>query len=81
MKALAQTVHIEDEGHLQDVLVAKGIGAQGVHDDLKRMLDAGTGVTVIVPGMPPRAIVRKSAIERLTGQPLSGPDLVALPFS
>lgn len=80
MQAVSQTVHIDDEGHLQDVLAANGIGAQSVHDDLKKMLDSGTGITVIVPGMPPRAIVRKSVIERLTGQTLAGPDLVALPF-
>lgn len=81
MQSLLQTVHIADEGHLQDVLAANGIGAQGIHDDLQRMIDAGTGVTVIVPGMPPRAIIRKSVIERLTGQSITGPDLVALPFA
>ncbi len=81
MKALTQTVHVDDEGQLQDVLSGNGIGAQGILGELNRMLDAGTGVTVLVPAMPPRAIVRKSVIERLTGQQLPGPDLVALQFN
>ena len=59
MKNLTQTVVIDDEGRLQDVLAANSIGAQSVHDDLQRMIDAGTAITVLVPGMPARAIVRK----------------------
>lgn len=81
MKNLTQTVVIDDEGRLHDVLAANSIGAQSVHDDLQRMIDAGTAITVLVPGMPARAIVRKSAIERLTGQTLGGPELVALPYA
>ncbi|WP_334026249.1 hypothetical protein [Burkholderia gladioli] len=81
MHALTQTVHFDDEGTLQDVLIAAHAGAQSTNDNLKRLIDAGTAVTVLVPGMPARALLRKSAIEKLTGQSLPGSDLIALPFA
>lgn len=74
MKVLEQTVSFEDEAHFQDVLTGSGVGAQGTRDSLRRLVDGGAVVTVRVPGMPPRALVFKSTLERVTG-PFEGPEI------
>jgi hypothetical protein len=52
MHAVTQTVHFDDEDIFQDVLAATQVGAQSTNDSLKRLIDAGTAVTVLVPDMP-----------------------------
>ncbi len=80
MIPINQSVFFDDECSLQDALSANGIGAQAIHGELERLLDSGSGITAIVPGMPARAIVRKCVIERITGMVLAGPPLVAITF-
>lgn len=80
MKVLEQTVHFDDEGHFQDVLAGNGVGSQSTQDSLRRLIDDGAVVTVRVPDMPPRALVLKSTLERVTGLTIDGPDLLAIPL-
>jgi hypothetical protein len=80
MKQISQTVQFEDEGSLQDALAGRGISAQSICDQLADIIDSGVAVTIIVPGVPPRALVRKNVVERLAGVSIPGPDLLVLPF-
>jgi hypothetical protein len=75
-----QTISFDDEGHLQDVLAPKSVGAQSTADDLKRELAKGLPVVVEVPGELPRVLVSKQSIEKLVGHPLPGGDLLVIPF-
>lgn len=80
MDVLARTVSFDNEGKLQEALQANGLGGQTYHDDLLKMLDAGTAITVLVPGMPRRAIVRRSSVEQVTDLQIGGTELMAIPL-
>lgn len=71
---------LADEATLQDALAGRGELA-AMREGWIADLNKGDVLIAHVPGEPARALVLKTALERLLGQPLPGPEVMAIPFA